>query len=91
MLKKFFNFIKIIVMKAIEAIAVFDENCKLNIENPPIVKNKKVRLLILIVEEEHEADFNTLSEQSLSKAYSYNEPEYNFSLIKEPNPAYIRR
>lgn len=78
-------------MKAIEANAVFDENGKLNIENQPIIKNKKVKLLILIDEEEQEADFYTLSEQNLSKAYSYDEPEYDLSLVKEPNPSYDRR
>ncbi|HBX51101.1 MAG: hypothetical protein A2275_12585 [Bacteroidetes bacterium RIFOXYA12_FULL_35_11] len=35
-------------------------------------------------------DFYTLSGNSLSKAYSENEPEYHLFQVKEPNPNYDR-
>ncbi len=72
-------------MKAIETTARFDENGKIIIDKLPIIKNKKVRLLIL-VEEETENDFYNLSAEGLSNAYSVDEPEYELSLVKEPNP-----
>ncbi len=75
-------------MKAIEASAVFDENGKMNIDNLPVIKNKKVKLLILIDEEDGDNDFYSLSAQGLSKAYSNDEPEYDLSLVKEANGAY---
>jgi hypothetical protein len=76
-------------MKAIETSAVFDENGKINITKLPIIKNKKVKLIILI--EEDENDSYSLSTDGLAKAYSDNEPEYDLSVIKEPNTAYERR
>ena len=73
-------------MKAIERLAEFDENGNFIIQNLPTLKNKKVKLLILI--EEEESEFYTLSAMSLSNAYADEEPEYNLSMIKEQNPAY---
>ncbi len=63
----------------------------MNIDNLPVIKNKKVKLIILIDEEEWDNDFYSLSSQGLSKAYSNEEPEYDLSLVKEPNAAYARR
>jgi len=75
-------------MKAIETSAVFDENGHIIMEDMPAIKNKKVKLLILIDEEDMKNEFYNLSIQGLSKAYSIDEPEYELALIKESNPAY---
>ncbi len=75
-------------MKAIETSAVFDENGHIILDDIPAIKNKKVKLLILIDEEDTQNEFYDLSIQGLSKAYSIDEPEYNMSSIKEPNPEY---
>ena len=45
-------------MKAIETFAVFDGEGKMIVENSPLIKNKKVKLLILI-EEDEEKDFHS--------------------------------
>ncbi len=73
-------------MKAIETSAVFDENGHIILDDIPAIKNKKVKLLILIDEEDTQNEFYDLSIQGLSKAYSIDEHEYNMSSIKEPNP-----
>jgi len=44
--------------------------------------------LLILFEEESENDFYNLSAEGLSKAYSIDEPEYELSLVKEPNPDY---
>lgn len=75
-------------MKAIETLAAFDENGHIILNDMPAIKNKKVKLLILIEEEDSNNDFYDLSMQGLTKAYSTDEPEYNQSLVKEPNPEY---
>lgn len=75
-------------MKAIETKAEFDENGHIILEDMPGIKNKKVKLLILIDEEDSKNEFYDLSMQGLSKAYSTDEPEYNRSLVKEPNLEY---
>ncbi|MEO6456642.1 MAG: hypothetical protein ABIN97_21385 [Ginsengibacter sp.] len=75
-------------MKAIETSAVFDENGHMILDDMPDIKNKKVKLLILIDEEDSKNEFYDLSMQGLSKAYSTDEPEYNQSFVKEPNPEY---
>lgn len=74
-------------MKAIETSATFNENGEMIIDNPPKMKNKRVKLLFLY-EDDSEDDFYKLASESLSKAYSDDEPEYNASMIKEPNPLY---
>ncbi|HEX5151778.1 MAG TPA: hypothetical protein VFW07_10025 [Parafilimonas sp.] len=78
-------------MKAIEVNAAFDENGKLGIDNLPVIKNKKARLLILFDEQEQDNDFYYLSQQNLSKGYTQDEPDYDLTLVKEPNPKYERR
>ncbi len=77
-------------MKAIETFAVFDKEGIMTVENSPLLKNKKVKLLILI-EEDEEKDFHSLSSHGLSKAYSTDEPEYDLSLVNEPNTDYAAR
>lgn len=77
-------------MRAIETFAVFDETGKMTIENSPLLKNKKVKLIILI-EDDEEKDFYSLVSQGLSNAYSADEPDYTTSFINEPNPNYARR
>ncbi len=74
-------------MQAIETTAVFDKDGKLIIADMPALKNKKVKLLLLINEEDTK-EFYDLSLHGLSKAYSENEPEYNYSQIKEANTLY---
>jgi len=37
------------------------------------------------------ADFHTIAESGLSKAYSEDEPDYPDSMIAEPNPEYGKR
>lgn len=75
-------------MRAIEISAMFDENGQIFIENLPLIKNKKVKLLILIDEEKNENEFYSLAAEGLSKAYAADEPEYESFLIKESNPSY---
>jgi hypothetical protein len=75
-------------MQAFETSAVFDKKGKLIIEDMPLIKDKKVKLLFLIDEEDDSNEFYDLSIQGLSKAYSDDEPEYDFYMIKEPNPLY---
>ena len=75
-------------MRAIETSAVFDENGHIILGDMPSIKNKKVKLLILIDEEDSDNEFYDLSAQGLSKAYAVDEPEYEKFLIKEPHPEY---
>lgn len=75
-------------MKAIETAASFDEHGHIILNDIPEIKNKKVKLLILFDEENTTNEFYNLSIQGLSKAYSNDEPDYDFSLIKESNREY---
>lgn len=77
-------------MKAIETFAVFDGEGNLKIENPPGLKNKKVKLLILI-EEDEENTFYDLSSARLADAYKIEEPDYTISDLNEPNVDYAGR
>lgn len=47
--------------------------------------------LIVILLDEDASDWKDLSAQSLSRAYSGDEPEYSLSEVKEPNPDYESR
>jgi len=47
--------------------------------------------LIVILLDEDASDWQNLSAQSLSKAYSEDEPKYSLSEVKEPNPDYKSR
>jgi len=72
-------------MKTIETFAEFDENGNCIIQNPPALKNKKVKLVILIEEEQNE--FNKSSAGLLS-VYCKEESDHDLTIIKEPNPDY---
>lgn len=74
-------------MLAIETTARFDEDGKLTIDNLPEFKNKNVKLLFLLSEKENE-NWYSVSSQGISNAYSSNEPEYQISLVTEPNDNY---
>ncbi len=74
-------------MQAIETTANFNEMGELKIDYLPIIKNQKVKLLILLDETEQK-EWQQFSGQALSKAYSQDEPEYMLDMIKEPNPEY---
>ncbi len=78
-------------MRAIEAFAFIDENGNIMLESSVDLKNKKVKLLILIDEDEEAKEFYALSSEGLSQSYSTDEPEYDLSLVKEPNPHYEGR
>jgi hypothetical protein len=42
-------------METIERFAEFDEHGNMVIDNPPAIKNKRVKLLIVLIEEETDA------------------------------------
>lgn len=56
-------------------------------ENVQLKKDSKL-VVFLLDEEEDWSDFSTIS---LSRAYDKNEPEYELSMVKEPNPTYESR
>lgn len=74
-------------MKAIETTANFNDKGELIIDNLPVIKNKKAKLLILFEENEQE-DWYQLSNKGLSAAYGEDEPDYTLNMLKEPNPDY---
>ena len=74
-------------MQAIEITANFNEKDELEIDNLPMIKNKKVKLLILI-EEDEQSEWYQFSGKGLSAAHSENEPDYTLNMLKEPNPDY---
>ncbi len=74
-------------MVAMEEWVTFDNDGKIIL--PPIdaLKNKKARILILLDEKERD-DFLQMSLTGLGRAYGEHEPEYDLSMISEPNPDY---
>ncbi len=74
-------------MQAIETTANFNEKGELKIDNLPKIKNQKVKLLILL-EENEQNDWYQFSAKGLSAAYSDDEPSYTLNMLKEPNPDY---
>lgn len=52
-----------------------------------MIKNKKVKLLILI-EKNEQSEWYHFSDKSLAAAYGENEPDYTLNMLKEPNPDY---
>lgn len=74
-------------MKAIETTASFNEKGELKIDNLPKIRNKKVRLLILLEEGERD-EWYRISASGLSEAYGEDEPSYSLDMLKEPNPDY---
>lgn len=75
-------------MRAIETTASFNDKGELKIDNLPNIKNQKVKLLILM-EENEEIEGHHFSGKSLSATYSDNEPNYSLSMVKEPNPDWL--
>jgi hypothetical protein len=74
-------------MQAIETTASFNEKGELTIDNLPAIKNQKVKLLILLQENEQN-EWYQFSANGLSTAYSEDEPTYTLNMLKEPNPDY---
>ena len=74
-------------MEAIETTAKFDAEGMLKIDNLPVLKNRKVKILILLPDKENEEWFE-LSKRKLPHAYGDDEPEYELSMINEPNENY---
>ena len=74
-------------MQAIETTASFNENGELTIDNMPVLKNQKVRLLIML-EENEQSEWYQFSSKALSTAFSKDEPSYTLDMINEPNPVY---
>ncbi|WP_373494265.1 hypothetical protein [Aquiflexum sp.] len=74
-------------MRAIKTTASFDEKGELKIDHLPKIKNQKVKLLILL-EDNEQNEWYQFSGRSLSSAYDDNEPDYSINMVKEPNPDY---
>jgi hypothetical protein len=74
-------------MVAIEELVEFDNNGRINLPPRPDFRNKKARVIFLFDETEHD-DFLQMSLAGLARAYGENEPEYDLSMISEPNPDY---
>jgi hypothetical protein len=74
-------------MHAIETTASFNENGELKIDNLPMIKNQKVKLLILL-EENEQTEWYSFSAKGLSVAFSEDEPSYTLNMLNEPNPDY---
>lgn len=74
-------------MKAFETAATFNEKGEMAVDRLPDLKNKRVKLLFLFDDEAGD-DFYGMAASGLAKAYAADEPEYDASMIKEPNPLY---
>jgi hypothetical protein len=74
-------------MVAIEELVTFDNEGKIILSPIDSLKNKRARILILLDEKERD-DFLQMSLSGLAKAYGEHEPEYDLSMISEPNPDY---
>ncbi len=73
------------MMQAIETTANFNEKGEIEIDNLPFLKNRKVKLLILLQEDE-EKEWHQFSMKNLSDGYGDDEPDYTLNMLKEPNP-----
>ena len=74
-------------MEAIETTARFDGEGTLKLDNLPKIKNRKVKVIILLADNDNEEWFSVSSEM-LAHAYSFDEPDYPTSMIKETNEQY---
>ena len=63
---------------------------KLTIDLPNSFISKKLEIIVFPFDEEDE-DWKNYNLNSLNKAYSDDEPEYNLSMVKEPNADYGKR
>jgi hypothetical protein len=68
-------------MEAIETTARFNENGELTFDKLPNLKNQNVKILILFDENE-QADWFRFSGKALGSAYGENEPIYSLDMIK---------
>jgi hypothetical protein len=75
-------------MQAIETTASFNEKGELKIDDLPMIKSKKVKLLILL-EENEQNEWHSFSDKGLAAAYNEDEPSYTLNMLKEPNPDYM--
>ena len=73
-------------MKALKA--TYDGEKVLFEEKVDLPKNSK---LIVILLEDEDADWYTLSSQNLNRAYGEQEPDYSLSEVKEHNSHYERK
>ena len=74
-------------MQAIETTATFNEKGELKIDKLLNLKNQKVKLLILLDENE-QVDWYSFSGKAMTAAYGDNEPLYSLDMVKEHNPDY---
>ena len=72
-------------MQVIETTASFNEKGELKIDKLPNLKNQKVKLLILL-EENEQNEWYHFSGKAIAGAYGDNEPSYSLNMVKEPNP-----
>lgn len=72
-------------MQAIETTASFTEKGELKIDNLPLIKNQKVKVLILL-EDNEQNEWRHFSGKGLSDAYSEEAPTYTLNILKEPDP-----
>ena len=74
-------------MQSIDTTASFNENGELTIDILPIIKNQKVKLLILL-EENDQNEWYQYPGKRFSAAYPKYEPSYTLNMHIEPNPDY---
>lgn len=82
-------------MKIVTLTATFDgERIQLQ-ENYPLPLNARLLVTVLPESSDEEKTFRDfwrqVSAQSLSRAYSPDEPDYTLSMVREPNPDYEGR
>ena len=71
--------IKINDKKIYEALMMFLKSMKVQVESKPTIL------------EDEKVEWETFSNENLTKAFSNDEPEYTESMVKEANPDYERR
>ncbi len=76
-------------MEALEIKATVDGKGRLIIGELLQLRNRQVRVMLLIEEDEEEReDWYRLATGGLTGGYGDNEPEYSLNMVKEPNPQY---
>ena len=76
-------------MEALKITQTSNSN-KLTIDIPDIFISKKLEIIVFPFEEELD-EWEKHNLNSLNKAYSAEEPEYNLAMVKEPNAEYGKR
>ncbi len=74
-------------MLAVEELIEFDDDGKIILAPKPDFRNRKARVIFLFEDAEHDS-FLQMSLAGLARAYGDNEPDYDLSMISEPNPNY---